>query len=141
MKKNKKYVWDLLTDFKTFTKLIPGIADEVIQKDEKLKLNSELILMYNKEKLDFPLKVNKYQNEDDHNALWILSFSIINIKSSVKDEFFDIDSSKGDKSMFIYKHTFKKNKVTLDNLKELELHKLVIMKRIKKCCNKKWKIY
>jgi len=69
LKKNKKYIWHLLTDFKSFTKLIPGIEDEVLLNDEKLKLNSELILIYNKEKLDFPLKVNKYQNEDDHNAL------------------------------------------------------------------------
>jgi len=81
LKKNKKYVWDLLTDFKSFTKLIPGIADEVILNDEKLKLNSELILKYNKEKLDVPLKVNKFKTNEKNN--WILGLCIINLKPMI----------------------------------------------------------
>jgi len=150
LKKNKKYVWDLLTDFKTFTKLIPGIADEVIQKDEKLKLNSELILKYNKEEIEVPLKVNNYQNEDNK-AIWKIGFTwsdINTIGKEPKKEFYipfqeisyeliDIDCSKGDKSMLIFKHTFKEKEVTMDKLKDLKYNKIVIMKKLKNHCNKK----
>jgi len=150
LKKNKKYVWDLLTDFKSFTKLIPGIADEVILNDEKLKLNSELILKYNKEEIEVPLKVNNYQNEDNK-AIWKIGFTwsdINTIGKEPKKEFYipfqeisyeliDIDCSKGDKSMLIFKHTFKEKEVTMDKLKDLKYNKIVIMKKLKNHCNKK----
>jgi len=59
LKKNKNTIWKLLfSDSNNFSKLIPGLADEIIFKDEKLSLNSEFILKFNKENLEVPFRVS-----------------------------------------------------------------------------------
>jgi len=149
-KKSKSFVWNLITDFKIFTKIITGIADEVILKDDILKLNSKLIMKYNKENLEIPLKVNKYQNEEKLEK-WTLCFRAVitndNKKNPEKEfyipfqeisfEILDIECNTKNKSMLIFKHNFKDKEVANDNLSILEFNKRMILKRIKKYCSKK----
>ena len=152
LKKDKTYLWNLITDFNLFSKLIPTIADKVIVKDEKLSLNSEVMINFIKEDLVVSLKVDVFQNGDKAKK-WKLGFTILDLdksnnknKKSKKEfytpyqkisfEIYDVDSSSCSKFMFIFRHTFKKNKITKDNLKILEYDKIMTMKKLKKYCSK-----
>jgi len=150
LKKNKNAIWKLLfSDFNNFSKLIPGLADEIIFKDEKLSLNSEFILKFNKENLEVPFRVSLYQNEENIGT-WKIGFSIIDsnkVNKKSKNEFyipfqdisfeiFDIDFNIITKSMFIFKHTFKEKEITMENLQPLINSKIVLMKTIKNLCRK-----
>jgi len=148
LKRSKSYIWDLMIDFKKFTKLIPNIADEVRIKDDKLVLNSELILKYNKQNLEIPLIVNILKN-DENLKTWTIGFKVVNKKEKkskkllytpfqeISFELLEIDTSIGSKTLFIFKHTLKENEVTINDLKDLEINKLLIIKKIKKCFSKK----
>jgi len=146
VKKNKSYIWNLLINFKNFAKVIPKIADEVILEDEKLNLNTEFILKYHNENMEIPLIVSKYKN-DEKLKKWKIAFKVVDLNNKTEKkafyvpfqeisfEIFDIDSNTCSKSMLVFKHTFKKNKITLENLKQLEYNKIVIMKKIRKYCS------
>jgi len=150
LKKNKNAIWKLLfSDFNNFSKLIPGLADEIIFKDEKLSLNSEFILKFNKENLEVPFRVSLYQNEENIGT-WKIGFSIIDsnkVNKKSKNEFyipfqeisfeiFEVDCYKNTKSMIIFKQTFKPKEVTLESLQPLINNKLKLMKFLKKICSK-----
>jgi hypothetical protein len=131
IKKNRKVLWKILTDWELFRTHVPCIAESVEYQGDKLSKGSIIILKWESKKIECKLRIVKVEKEDEEND-WVFVLDCFegSPKLPQQELRFTVSKISENTSFVHFKHEFRQP-LKYEYFEPLTKHKKNILKSLR----------